>query len=214
MLIVVTASFVALGEDKIDHTVIVYLDAKRNKAFQMKTGSAVCNLHLTPESPWQIRDPHIFIGKDEKTFWKKVDKAHYFFALRYADDEYVKIDGDLYKLGTGAGRAGTPVYPPFTVTVPEVNLQWGADHGDASKEEKEDTVPAVLVVSESKNVFGKLLVHPPKDDFSVETRKCKVTLLWSSADAVKVFKDGKSKGAELTDKLVLRKRETLEKYGT
>ena len=197
MLIVATASFAAFGgiDSIIEHTVVVSPNKAKNKAFRMEAGSAVCDLYLTPESPWAIRDSRI-TGRDDKTLWKKIDKAHYFMAYGYAVNEYVKIDGDLYKSGTGTGGAGTPEYPPFSVTVPKVDLQWGEKHGDASKEEKEDDTPVVLVVSESKNLFGRLLVHPPKDDLSIETRKCRVTLLWSPADAVKVFKDGTEIGTK------------------
>ena len=197
MLIVATASFAAFGgiDSIIEHTVVVSPNKAKNKAFRMEAGSAVCDLYLTPESPWAIRDSRI-TGRDDKTLWKKIDKAHYFMVYGYAVNEYVKIDGDLYKSGTGTGGAGTPEYPPFSVTVPKVDLQWGEKHGDASKEEKEDDTPVVLVVSESKNLFGRLLVHPPKDDLSIETRKCRVTLLWSPADAVKVFKDGTEIGTK------------------
>lgn len=196
VIVAMTAFGAPQGDDPVYKEVIVYPNAKKNKAFPLKAGSAsFCDLKLRPETPWRIRKSDI-APSDDKIFWYKISDAEYGLAYAYADKEYAVINGDLYKPGNGGGGKGNPAYPPFTVTVPEVNLQWGADHGDASKEEKEDTVPAVLVVSESKNLFGRLLVHPPKDDFSIETRKCRVTLLWSPADAVKVFKDGTEIGTK------------------
>ena len=192
MLIVATASFAAFGgiDSIIEHTVVVSPNKAKNKAFRMEAGSAVCDLYLTPESPWAIRDSRI-TGRDDKTLWKKIDKAHYFMVYGYAVNEYVKIDGDLYKSGTGTGGAGTPEYPPFSVTVPKVDLQWGEKHGDASKEEKEDAVPALLVVSNEGSDFGELIVKAPKDDFSMPSIKPKVTLTWDRGNAVRVF-DGES----------------------
>ena len=192
MLIVATASFSAFGgiDSIIEHTVVVSPNKAKNKAFRMEAGSAVCDLYLTPESPWAIRDSRI-TGRDDKTLWKKIDKAHYFMVYGYAVNEYVKIDGDLYKSGTGTGGAGTPEYPPFSVTVPKVALQWGERHGDASTEEKEDAVPALLVVSNGGADVGELIVKAPKDDFSMPSIKPKVTLTWDKGNAVRVF-DGES----------------------
>ena len=196
VIVAMTAFGAPQGDDPVYKEVIVYPNAKKNKAFPLKAGSAsFCDLKLRPETPWRIRKSDI-APSDDKIFWYKISDAEYGLAYAYADKEYVVINGDLYKPGNGGGGKGNPAYPPFTVTVPKVDLQWGEKHGDASKEEKEDAVPAVLVVSESKNLFGKLLVHPPKDDFSIETRKCRVTLLWSPADAVKVFKDGTEIGTK------------------
>ena len=192
MTLVATASFVAFGgiDSIIEHTVVVSPNKAKNKAFRMEAGSAVCYLYLTPESPWAIRDSRI-TGRDDKTLWKKFDKAHYFMVYGFAENEYVKIDGDLYRSGNGGGGTGTPEYPPFSVTVPKVDLQWDAKHGDASKEEKEDTVPAVLVVSNEGSDFGELIVKAPKDDFSMPSINPKVTLTWDKGKAVRVF-DGES----------------------
>lgn len=180
-----TASLAAFGEVvKIDHTVMVSPNKAKNKAFRMTEGSAVCDLYLTPEAPWTIRDSKI-VESDDRTLWKERDKAHYFiFPYDYGGHEYVKIKGDLYKQGSGKG-SGKPDLPWFNVTVPKVDLQWDKKHGDASKEEKEDKTPVVLVVTESKDVFGKLIIKAPEDDFRLVERR--VTLTWSNPGAVKVL---------------------------
>ena len=59
----------------------------------------------------------------------------------YAPDEFVQIEGDLYKPSSGSGEEKLDI-PKFLVTVPAVNLDWDAKHGEAAKEEKEDGVPA------------------------------------------------------------------------
>ena len=53
MTLVATASFAALGgiDSIIEHTVVVSPDKAKSKAFQMKNGSAVCDMYLTPKSP-------------------------------------------------------------------------------------------------------------------------------------------------------------------
>lgn len=68
MTLVATASFAALGgiDSIIEHTVIVSPDKAKSKAFQMKNGSAVCDLYLTPKSPWAIRDSRIVLVKDSE----------------------------------------------------------------------------------------------------------------------------------------------------
>lgn len=196
MLSLSTASLAAFGEVvKIDHTVMVSPNKAKNKAFRMTEGSAVCDLYLTPEAPWSIRDSKID-ESDDRTLWKKQDKAHYLILpYDYGGHEYVKIKGDLYKQGNGKG-SGKPDLPWFDVTVPRVDLQWDKKHGDASKEEKEDKTPVVLVVTESKNVFGKLIIKAPEDDFRLVERR--VTLTWSNPGAVKVLDGEKvlSSGAQ------------------
>lgn len=185
MLLLLTASLAALGEvAKIGHTVEVSPNKAKNKAFRMTEGSAACDLYLTPKSPWTIRDSKI-VESDDRTLWKRLNKAHYFILpYDFGGHEYVKIEGDLYKQGNGKGP-GKPDLPWFSVTVPKVDLQWDEKHGDAAKEEKEDETPAILVVTESKNVFGKLIIKAPKDDFSLVERR--VTLTWSNPGAVKVL---------------------------
>ena len=83
--------------------------------------------------------------------------------------------------------------PQFQVTVSKVDLQWAAKHGEASQEEKEDSVPAVIMVSEDPNDFGTLIVCAPKDDFRLSDPR--VTLTWTHTEAVKVYRGNSEVGS-------------------
>ena len=83
--------------------------------------------------------------------------------------------------------------PQFQVTVSKVDLQWAAKHGEASQEEKEDSVPAVIMVSEDPNDFGALIVCAPKDDLRLSDPH--VTLTWTHPDAVKVYRGNSEVGS-------------------
>ena len=168
----------------VDRTVEVSPGARKNKAFPMEEGSALCDLHLRAEAPWRIRSSRIAI-RDDKTLWFKASDREYIIASGYAPNEYVVVRGELEKSGGGSGK-GAEERPQFQVTVPKVDLQWAAKHGEASQEEKEDSVPAVIMVSESPEDFGTLVVSAPKDDFQLSDPR--VTLTWTNPDAVKVFR--------------------------
>ena len=168
----------------VDRTVEVSPGARKNKAFPMEEGSALCDLHLRAEAPWRIRSSRIAL-RDDKTLWFKASDREYIIASGYAPNEYVVVRGELEKSGGGSGK-GAEERPQFQVTVPKVDLQWAAKHGEASEEEKEDSVPAVIMVSESPEDFGTLVVSAPKDDFQLSDPR--VTLTWTNPDAVKVFR--------------------------
>ena len=53
----------------VDRTVEVSPGARKNKAFPMEEGSALCDLHLRAEAPWRIRSSRIAI-RDDKTLSK------------------------------------------------------------------------------------------------------------------------------------------------
>ena len=101
----------------------------------------------------------------------------------YAPNEYVVVKGELYKPATGSGK-GDVKLPEFLVTVPKVNLDWDAKHGEAAKEFAEDLVPAAILVSPNRADFGSLIVYGPKDDFNISSSD--VTLSWDNANKVKV----------------------------
>ena len=175
----------------VDRTVEVSPGARKNKAFPMEEGSALCDLHLRAEAPWRIRFSRIAI-RDDKTLWVKESDREYIIASGYAPNEYVVVRGELEKPGGGSGKEAEE-RPQFQVTVPKVDLQWAAKHGEASKEEKEDSVPAVIMVSESPEDFGTLVVGAPKDDFQLSDPR--VTLTWAPANAVKVYKGAAEVGS-------------------
>ena len=50
----------------VDRTVEVSPGARKNKAFPMEEGSALCDLHLRAEAPWRIRYSRIAL-RDDKT---------------------------------------------------------------------------------------------------------------------------------------------------
>lgn len=165
----------------VDRTVEVSPGARKNKAFPMAEGSALCDLHLMAKAPWRIRSSRIAL-RDDKTLWFKASDREYIIAGGYAPNEYVVVRGELEKAGSGKKAEERP---QFQVTVPKVDLQWAAKHGEASQEEKEDSVPAVIMVSEDPNDFGTLIVCAPKDDFHLSDPR--VTLTWTHPDAVKVY---------------------------
>ena len=175
----------------VDRTVEVSPGARKNKAFPMEEGSALCDLHLRAEAPWRIRSSRIAI-RDDKTLWFKASDREYIIASGYAPNEYVVVRGELEKPGGGSGK-GAEERPQFQVTVPKVDLQWAAKHGEASQEEKEDSVPAVIMVSEDPNDFGTLIVCAPKDDFHLSDPR--VTLTWTHPDAVKVYRGNSEVGS-------------------
>ena len=175
----------------VDRTVEVSPGARKNKAFPMEEGFALCYLHLRAEAPWRIRYSRIAL-RDDKTLWFKASEREYRIAGGYAPNEYVVVRGELEKSGGGSGK-GAEERPQFQVTVPKVDLQWAAKHGEASKEEKEDSVPAVIMVSESPEDFGTLVVSAPKDDFQLSDPR--VTLTWAPANAVKVYKGAAEVGS-------------------
>ena len=175
----------------VDRTVEVSPGARKNKAFPMEEGYALCDLHLRAEAPWRIRYSCIAL-RDDKTLWFKASDREYIIAGGYAPNEYVVVRGELEKSGGGSGK-GAEERPQFQVTVPKVDLQWAAKHGEASKEEKEDSVPAVIMVSESPEDFGTLVVSAPKDDFQLSDPR--VTLTWAPANAVKVYKGAAEVGS-------------------
>ena len=175
----------------VDRTVEVSPGARKNKAFPMEEGSALCDLHLRAEAPWRIRYSCIAL-RDDKTLWFKASDREYIIASGYAPNEYVVVRGELEKSGGGSGK-GAEERPQFQVTVPKVDLQWAAKHGEASQEEKEDSVPAVIMVSESPEDFGTLVVSAPKDDFQLSNPR--VTLTWAPANAVKVYKGNSEVGS-------------------
>lgn len=171
----------------VERSVEVFPDARKNKAFSLKQGSALCNLYLYAQAPWRIDSSRIYL-RDDKTLWSKRNAKEYFIAYAYAANEYVAIRGDLSKRGKGAGKKKNEK-PEFQVTVPKVNLQWDAKHGEASLEEKEDNVPAIIMVSEDANDFGSLIVNAPKDDMSISSPR--VTLTWTGGEAVRVYEGEK-----------------------
>lgn len=171
----------------VERSVEVFPDARKNKAFSLKQGSALCNLYLYAQAPWRIDSSRIYL-RDDKTLWSKRNAKEYFIAYAYAANEYVAIRGDLSKRGKGAGKKKNE-NPEFQVTVPKVNLQWDAKHGEASLEEKEDNVPAIIMVSEDANDFGSLIVNAPKDDMSISSPR--VTLTWTGGEAVRVYEGEK-----------------------
>ena len=175
----------------VDRTVEVSPGARKNKAFPMEEGSALCDLHLRAEAPWRIRFSRIAI-RDDKTLWVKESDREYIIASGYAPNEYVVVRGELEKPGGGSGKEAEE-RPQFQVTVPKVDLQWAAKHGEASQEEKEDSVPAVIMVSKDPNDFGTLIVCAPKDDFQLSNPR--VTLTWAPANAVKVYKGAAEVGS-------------------
>ena len=171
----------------VERPVEVFPDARKNKAFSLKQGSALCNLCLYAQAPWRIDSSRIYL-RDDKTLWSKRNAKEYFIAYAYAANEYVAIRGDLSKRGKGAGKKKNEK-PEFQVTVPKVNLQWDAKHGEASLEEKEDNVPTIIMVSENANDFGSLIVNAPKDDMSISSPR--VTLTWTEGEAVRVYEGEK-----------------------
>lgn len=175
----------------VNRTVEVSPGARKNKAFPMAEGSALCDLHLMAKEPWRIRSSHIAL-RDDKTLWFKASDREYIIASGYAPNEYVVVRGELEKPGGGSGKEAEE-RPQFQVTVPKVDLQWAAKHGEASQEEKEDSVPAVIMVSEDPNDFGTLIVCAPKDDFQLSNPR--VTLTWAPANAVKVYKGAMEVGS-------------------
>lgn len=175
----------------VDRTVEVSPGARKNKAFPMEEGYALCDLHLRAEAPWRIRYSCIAL-RDDKTLWFKASDREYIIAGGYAPNEYVVVRGELEKPGGGSGK-GAEERPQFQVTVPKVDLQWAAKHGEASQEEKEDSVPAVIMVSEDPNDFGTLIVCAPKDDFHLSDPR--VTLTWTHPDAVKVYRGNSEVGS-------------------
>ena len=194
-LLCAAVAFSALADDLcntyiVDRTVEVSPGARKNKAFPMAEGSALCDLHLMAKAPWRIRSSHIAL-RDDKTLWFKVSDREYIIASGYAPNEYVVVRGELEKPG-GSGKEAEE-RPQFQVTVPKVDLQWAAKHGEASQEEKEDSVPSVIMVSEDPNDFGTLIVCAPKDDFQLSNPR--VTLTWAPANAVKVFKGAAEVGS-------------------
>ena len=174
----------------VNRTVEVSPGVRKNKAFPMAEGSALCDLHLMAKAPWRIRSSHIAL-RDDKTLWFKASDREYIIASGYAPNEYVVVRGELEKPG-GSGKEAEE-RPQFQVTVPKVDLQWAAKHGEASQEEKEDLVPAVIMVSEDPNDFGTLIVSAPKDDFQLSNPR--VTLTWAPANAVKVYKGAAEVGS-------------------
>lgn len=188
-LLCAAVAFSALADDLwnpyvVNRTVEVSPGARKNKAFPMAEGSALCDLHLMAKEPWRIRSSRIAL-RDDKTLWFKASDREYIIAGGYAPNEYVVVRGELEKPGGGSGK-GAEERPQFQVTVPKVDLQWAAKHGEASQEEKEDLVPAVIMVSEDPNDFGTLIVCAPKDDFHLSDPH--VTLTWTHPDAVKVYR--------------------------
>lgn len=169
----------------IARTVEVYPDAKKNKAFPLELGSGICDLTLRAESPWRIRDSSIINPVSDETIWKKFSPTRYKMATYgHAPGEFVQIEGDLYKPSSGSGEV-KPELPEFLVTVPSVNLDWDAKHGEAAKEFAEDSVPAAILVSSDRADFGSLIVYGPKDDFNISSSD--VTLSWDNANKVKVY---------------------------
>ena len=166
----------------VSRTVVVYPGAEKNKAFPLDQGSGMCDLHLDPEDPWRIRHSDIE-ASDDQTLWYKVSDHEYYMSYGYALNEYVVVKGELYKPATGSGK-GDVKLPEFLVTVPKVNLDWDAKHGEAAKEFAEDLVPAAILVSPNRADFGSLIVYGPKDDFNISSSD--VTLSWDNANKVKV----------------------------
>ena len=166
----------------VSRTVEVYPGAEKNKAFPLDQGSGMCDLHLDPEDPWRIRHSDIE-ASDDQTLWYKVNDYEYYMSYGYAPNEYVVVKGELYKPTTGSGK-GEVKFPEFLVTVPKVNLDWDAKHGEAAKEFAEDLVPAAILVSPNRADFGSLIVYGPKDDFNISSSD--VTLSWDNANKVKV----------------------------
>ena len=164
-------------------TVEVSPDARKRKAFPLDQGSGMCDLHLDPVDPWRIRRSWIEL-QDDQTLWRKVNDYEYQMSYGYAPNEYVVVKGELYKPSAGPGKVPVKL-PEFLVTVPKVNLDWDAKHGEASKEHAEDLVPAAILVSSDQADFGTLVVHGPKDDFGISSPD--VTLTWDNANKVKVF---------------------------
>ena len=168
-------------------TVKVSPGSRKRKAFPLDQGSGMCDLHLDPVDPWRIRRSWIEL-QDDQTLWRKVSDHEYQMSYGYASNEYVVVKGELYKPSTGAGNVPVNL-PDFLVTVPKVNIGWDATkHGEAAKEEKEDEVSAVILVSSDPENFGKILVGPIKDDsWGVEDA---VVFKWTNPSKVRVTSKG------------------------
>ena len=61
----------------VERPVEVFPDARKNKAFSLKQGSALCNLYLYAQAPWRIDSSRIYL-RDDKTLWSKRNAKEYF----------------------------------------------------------------------------------------------------------------------------------------
>ena len=168
-------------------TVEVSPGSRKRKAFPLDQGSGMCDLRLDPVNPWRIRQSWIE-PQDDQTLWHQVSDYEYQMSYGYAPDEYVVVKGELYKPSAGSGKVPVKL-PEFLVTVSKVNIGWDATkHGEAAKEEKEDEMSAVILVSSEPENFGKILVGPVKDDtWGVEDA---VVFMWTKPEKVRVTRKG------------------------
>lgn len=171
--------------EAVSHVVNVMPDDKKSKAFRLSSGFDICDLFIKTDAPYEILTSDIS-AYDDQTLWRRVTKTHYFISKAFANNEYVVIDGKLGKIDKGRGKSN-PADLEFKVAVPKVDLQWNDALGDAAKEECEDVIPALVVVSTNSALFAKLNIKQPRDDFNAVHGN--VTLTWDNTASINVYRD-------------------------
>ena len=175
----------------VDRTVEVSPGARKNKAFPMEEGSALCDLHLRAEAPWCIRYSRIAL-RDDKTLWFKASEREYRIAGGYAPNEDVVVRGELEKSGGGSGQGGgeaSAVSGDGAESRPPVGREArrgveGGKGGICSRRNHG------VGVSRRFRYAGR---QRPKDDFHLSDPR--VTLTWAPANAVKKYKGAAEVGS-------------------
>ena len=169
--------------------VLIGPDDDKRKAFPLVTGRGSCSLTFETEPPWRVGSSWIE-ARNSETLWKRHSKTFYTLSNAYAPQEFVIVGGTLVR-----GYGGKDVPPEFRLTVPAIDLQWEDACGEAADEDKEDDMPAALLVTSDKRRHRHLIVNPAADKTLEIGRR--VTLLWSDANLIRVWRRGGSSSETL-----------------
>jgi hypothetical protein len=157
--------------DPVDRTVPVYVrpnDRKRKAVPITKTAAYNAHLDIMPTDGYVLvdseivdQDPHrdrdLWTGPDPKT-----PALHrYHLCNAYSSQEYVMIDGTITKPG---GGAGTALPPPFSVTVPSVDVDWWGFSNPADEDGEETRFIIVPLNTNRVDDIRWLRLADPYDD--------------------------------------------------
>ena len=175
----IIASFMMMGTTLPTALAVeMYPGADKRKAYPLPNGVGSASLHIGAIKGWWVSSSRI-AGRDKDTMWKRLSKTEYELSNAYAPQEFVIVHGTLSNGSSGR-------FPPeFNITVPGIDIGWDASCGEASQEDREDSVAAALMVTADKSKHRQINVSPAKDKANWRN----VMLTWDNPGSVRVWRD-------------------------
>ena len=196
--------------DDVDRTVVVGVrprDRKRKATPIYKETAYNAHLDIVPLNGWRIRKSEIIIWWNSRgvgRLWYGPNPAtpdlhRYHLCDAYSSQEYVMIEGELYKPVEGPGKTANKPNPPFRVTVPSVDVDW---EGFVRPHDEDDEERRFIIVPLNRNGNDDkrwIELNSPYDDDERELRPSfpygrpvnpVITLNWEAANCLGLLRDG------------------------